>query len=312
MVTLKGLMRTFTVSKAPYAVLTLKLSKNSSFITFRNGCRFKLTFAQFRTLRDSYSFMKNYPMQQLNDDLFSVDFGTLKLTESLAIVCMIGDLLQKYDIKKVNENLFRIKSDKLELVGSWDIMQPFWEIINGMYSCDCKGKVVLDIGGFQGESAVYFSSIGAKKVVIYEPVPSNFEFIERNVSLNYVNAETHLMGIGSKDGTQTIHFEKINAGLGSKTKGQFEMQIKLRNISDVIDESGAEVAKIDCEGAEESLIGVSDEILGKIRLYMIEVHSSEIRRALLEKFQAAGFSRFKEKNWGNPELSVVFFEKNEK
>jgi hypothetical protein len=67
------------------------------------------------------------------------------------------------------------------------------------------------------------------------------------------------------------------------------MAINVRNIGSVILKSGAEVAKFDCEGAEESLIQVPSEILRLVEFYMIEVHSAMIRKAIIEKFKASGF-----------------------
>ena len=62
------------------------------------------------------------------------------------------------------------------------------------------------------------------------------------------------------------------------------------NVSRVIKESDADIAKFDCESAEESLVDVPAEILQKIPHYIIEVHSTEIRKAIVEKFESIGFT----------------------
>ena len=68
------------------------------------------------------------------------------------------------------------------------------EQMTGEYECDCRGKVVLDVGGFEGESAVYFWQKGAKKIIVYEPLVEHVEYIDRNVKLNRIDAEIHPSG----------------------------------------------------------------------------------------------------------------------
>jgi FkbM family methyltransferase len=167
----------------------------------------------------------------------------------------------------------------------------------------------LDVGGFEGESAAYFWSKGAKKVIIYEPVSTHIEFIKKNIKLNHIEAEIHQSGIGNQDGTQTIHFNETDPGFGILSKGPKTIEIKITDASKVIQESGAQIGKFDCEGAEESLVSVPSEILQKIPYYLIEVHSLKIRKAVLEKFLNTGFTLEKEIP-KTGEFSVLIFKRN--
>jgi FkbM family methyltransferase len=217
--------------------------------------------------------------------------------------------MKKYAVKQVEDNLFEMQGEGVKLIGSLFMLLSVRELEGGMYDCDCSGKVVLDVGGFQGESAVFFSKMGAKKVIIYEPVIAHHRLITKNVSLNHVNAEIHDEGIGNRDGTQIISYEETDTAFGLLGKGQHKMEIKIRDVAEIIDKSGANVAKFDCEGAEESLINVPSEILRRIELYIIEVHTPEIRRAIIEKFKASNFSLEKETVMST-QLSVTFFKQN--
>jgi FkbM family methyltransferase len=270
MITFAGLIRTFLATRVLFNILPMKLSRKRMPITFRNGLTYQLTWPEFRMLRDNYS------------------------------------LMQKYAIKQVEDNLFEIQDGELKLIGSLHALLEFEAMENGMYYCDCDGRVVLDVGGYQGESAVFFSKMGAKKVIIYEPVIAHHRLIKKNVSLNHVNAEIHGEGIGNRDGTQIISYDVTNLVFGPLSKGQHTMEIKVRNVAEVIEKSGANVAKIDCEGAEKSLIDVPREILRRIELYIIEVHTPEIRRAIIEKFRVSDFSLEKEMVL-NASVSVMFF-----
>jgi FkbM family methyltransferase len=178
---------------------------------------------------------------------------------------------------------------------------PVFDLLNGDYDCDCKGKVVLDVGGgLQGESAVFFHRMGAKKVIIYEPIPVYLELIRRNISNNGVNAEFHSAGIGNIDGTQMLRYEKRLC----------EMEVRIKAAESVITESDADIAKFDCEGAEASLVNVHNEVLRRIQLYIIEVHGREVRSAIIRKFNEAGYILKKEirKDKGSTR-TIVFLEK---
>ena len=218
-------------------------------------------------------------------------------------------LMKKYALKQVEDDLFEMQDEGFKLVGSTSMLFVVEELNGGVYDCDCSGKVVLDVGGFQGESAVFFSKMGAKKVIIYEPVITHHKLIKKNVYSNHVNAEIHAEGIGNRDGTQTVSYDVTDSAFGPLSKGQNTMEIKIREVAEVIERSGANVAKFDCEGAEESLIDVPSETLRKIELYIIEAHTIEIRGALIEKFRASNFSLEKEVAL-TASVSVLFFKLN--
>jgi FkbM family methyltransferase len=308
MATFKTLTNTLKATKNPYNVLSLRLSQRRRPIIFRNGSKFRLTWQQFVILRDCYAAMQKYTVEQVSEDFFKIRNDKSEVSCASRMIPTICDLMQTYRIERVADDVFKIKNDKIELVGSFDMLNCVREQESGEYDCDCRDKIVLDVGGFQGESAVLLSRLGAKKVIIYEPVTAHHRYIEENVSLNHVNAEIHEKGIGEKDGPITIKCAETNAGFGLLSEGQQEVKIKIRNIAKVIEESGADVAKIDCEGAEECLSRVPSQTLQKIGLYMIEVHSPEVRRALFEKFKASGFTLMKETK-KTPTVSVVCFKR---
>lgn len=271
MVSLKEVIRTLRTTSNFWSALALIFSRDRRVITFRNGSTFRLSWLEYCRVRDTIS-----------------------------LGCTV---------EQISDNLFKIGSGKLELVGSSDMLSEFLGMQDGWYDCDCRDKVVLDVGGFQGESAVFFSSMGAKKVIIYEPVVAHHEFIRQNTFSNRVNAELHGEGVGNADGTQTIHYETANIGFGVMSKGRRTMEIRIRNVAEVIEESQADIAKFDCEGAEESLVHVPREVIGKIDFYIIEVHSAEIREAIIRKFNRSGFSLVKEIGPFGP-ISVIHFRKN--
>jgi hypothetical protein len=127
MVTLKGLIRTMTIVKNPASILALKLKKTSKII-FSNGAVFQVTYPQFRCLRDDYGLVKKYRLQQVRDETF------------------------------------KITTDSYQLIGSLILMYTIDEIESGVYDYDYRDKVVLDIGGFEGDSAAFFGQKELKKL----------------------------------------------------------------------------------------------------------------------------------------------------
>jgi len=255
--------------------INLKLRKKSSKITFPNGDVFQVTWSQFRSFRDCYTFVKNCHIQQIND------------------------------------NTFKITTDAYQLVGCRVLIDVVTEMESGFYGYDYQGKVVLDVGGFEGESAVFFWSRGAKKVVVYEPVLEHHPVLCENVRLNKVNAVVHSEGIGDGDGERVVAYDKIDLDFGLGVEGQNRLNIKLKDVVKVIVESGADVAKFDCEGAEMSLLKVPKETLRTLEYVMVEFHSPQIRQQLIEKFLSSGFVVSRDIDRANKDgISVVHFKRN--
>jgi FkbM family methyltransferase len=209
----------------------------------------------------------------------------------------------------VHDGIYYCKRDGMVTVGPEKILQLMSAYLDSYRVFDYNNKVVLDIGGFMGETAVMFASWGAKKIIIYEPAAENHVFIRKNVEMNGIDAEIHLEGIGEKDGLKTVVFDEIDRLFGSSITGSKKRSIKIRSAEKIINESGANIAKINCEGSEIALLSVRNEILGKIPNYVIETHSQDIRNSLLLKFADAGFKAKSEKQFEGGRVSMIVFRK---
>jgi FkbM family methyltransferase len=300
MVTFAGTIRTFANTKFPTFIIALRFFHKSGYVTFKNGSKFKLTWSDFLMLRDTYPYWSKFNLEQMNNGLFKLRQGKFEFTGDLKLICSIVVLTEKYHftIEPKGEGMFSLSGQSFTLVGSSELVFVSKEMLSGIYDCDCRGKTILDIGGFEGETAVYFSSLGAKKVILYEPIPAHFKTAKQNIERNAINAGLHNEGIAEKDGTLIIEF------LSDK------VECVVKNVTSVILQSGADIAKIDCEGAEKSLVGVPNEILRRIPLYIIELHSHSIREKVLAKFNDAGFVLSKDNNWST-NLSVVHLKRQQ-
>ena len=305
-ISIAGSVVTIKTTKNFWQAVALLRSKQKKRIVFRNGLILQLNGYEYFCIRDLIAF--GYKVEKLDDTKLNVRSSLPKSATAsptkfflraleIAVLSELWPFLSEVQknvhikwFEQIDKNTFKVETDNIKLVGELGMITALFEVTNGVYICDCVGKVVLDVGGFQGETAAYFSSIGAKKVIVYEPVVPHHKFIETNMALNNVNAELHKEGIGNMNGSQTIHYEDFNLGFGSLSNGKKSVEIRIRNIVDIIKESNADVAKFDCEGAETALLQVPSQILRRISYYMVEVHSSKIRKEINQKFKTSGFN----------------------
>ena len=248
--------------------------RSSKDITFRNGITLNLNWREYADVREIVS--NGYIVRKLGK-LYLVVKGKMKLVGPLDLI-----------VRVVNDHLDRV------------------------YECECKNKVVLDVGGFIGDTAVLFSTWGARKIIIYEPVKSHHEFIKMNIMLNGFEAELHDEGVSDHQGFEIVRYDTLNEVFGLEGKGTRKMTIRVKDVGTIIKESHAGIAKFDCEGAENSLISVTNETLRLIETYLIEIHTSETRKLLLAKFQDAGFICVRElRDQHNRDISFVRFKRKE-
>ena len=151
-----------------------------------------------------------------------------------------------------------------------------------------KDKVCVDIGGFCGESAVYFSKQGAKKVLVFEPLYS-YKFITQNALINQCNnIYPYHMGVAGTHKHAQITRTTPNQGytviqtavkfLDEPASG--DNIIPFWTLEDIVVELKGEkaVLKVDCEGAEYEIFGMAkpetiryfDEIIMEVHFNMIE------------------------------------------
>jgi len=98
--------------------------------------------------------------------------------------------IQNGQIKILNRDLISFKFNNINLKlktldglnGLGQVVEVFFDKIYDEFNF--KGKKVLDIGGFIGDSSIFFSISGAKKVVTVEPIAH--ELIRENLALNSI------------------------------------------------------------------------------------------------------------------------------
>lgn len=203
----------------------------------------------------------------------------------------VRDLLARGHTPSCEGGEVSVRLGKYSLVGGSQLGMVVHEMLyEAPYRrLDYRGKVVLDVGGFYGETAVLFYALGAKRVVVYEPVEENVRCIRENLRRNGLEAEVHGEGMGARDGSARVRYDIVTSSFGLRGFGSREREIRLRAAEKIIRESVADIAKIDCEGYESALLSVPNGVIRLIPRYIVEAHSPAVREALLRKFRSAGY-----------------------
>ena len=155
---------------------------------------------------------------------------------------------------------------------------------------DVQGAVVIDIGAYVGDSAIFFACAGARKVYGYEPFEATFAAAGRNVQLNGLQSviELRRVGLGAEAKTMAGVLVRDAPMLSSTTgafgtgpsnfKGTVE-PVHLVTLASVVKGVRAEnpdsrlICKMDCEGAEfDVLTDVSVPALRELDQLLVEYH----------------------------------------
>lgn len=134
--------------------------------------------------------------------------------------------------------------------------------------------VILDIGANIGCTAILFSGL-ARQVHAFEPSPTTFSLLERNVGkAGLGNVLLHNMGLGAEESTSTLTFSPSNRSGGfvsdqTRAGEGFTVEtIAIRRLDDVVPSLGIEslqFIKIDVEGFEGHVLRGGRETLSRFR-----------------------------------------------
>lgn len=145
---------------------------------------------------------------------------------------------------------------------------------------DYKGKVILDVGCDWGSTTDFFLQKGAKLVV---GVDINKEWIKKFKEFRKkYNLSCYCVRIDMSD---------------------FKVWEYL------IDLFEPDVVKSDCEGAEEFLFQISDEVFSTVPEYIIEYHTKEICSIIKNKCELCGYKIIDINTWGGENVGIIYIRK---
>lgn len=220
----------------------------------------------------------------------------------------------KYDEKNKE---FICKKDNIKLIqpDPGVLCEPIYDTYIGNY--DLNNKIVLDVGGYRGETSIFFIKLGlAKKVIVYEPVSENIKYIKKNIILNKLekNITLNEYGVNKKNGKMVINSSSQPGNSAFGLPGnKYKLEINVKSWDIILKnaiKNSVYLAKVDCEGGEEYLLNVVDkELIKKIPIWIIETHSKVIEKNILNLFYSLNYKKFlKEKL--NSEVKIYEFKRD--
>jgi FkbM family methyltransferase len=201
--------------------------------------------------------------------------------------------LKLYLQERFNYKIYKVKDKIVIEIGGYKFVLPFpfgiYELLE-VWRDKCYGnfdltnEVVVDVGAFIGDSALYFASEGAKKVIGFEPATPLFKLALENVELNNCEntVEIRNVAVGEIDGVKPFMFDLGWPGLSSASMVNEGRKIevyktKVVSLKSIVEEVGhVGLLKMDCEGAEHEIVSHAyrEGLLREIDTIAIEIHGS--------------------------------------
>lgn len=188
------------------------------------------------------------------------------------------------------------------LTEGMDLMTLYEIFVRKDYGEAFAGKTVLDVGAYNGDSAVYFALQGAQRVIALEPYPPNYELAQANARrMQLENVITLLpAALGIAEGEATFHVSSIEPDANTlqptdltKKLIPFDKQLRVQvySLKALLAQMGlyeVDYVKLDCEGCEFALFEVTPpEVLRQVRFWHIEYHSNP--RPLIARLATLGY-----------------------
>ena len=210
-----------------------------------------------------------------------------------------------------------VKGRRIKLYGWYRIR--FADIDEYVSLLDIKGKSVLDIGAFVGDSPILFALMGARRIVAVEPSPWAYNMARWNVTVNGLGDVITLVNCAvTREDDKVLMLPSGEIGVGFKAlDGVGEVPVPTRTLDSLIEKYGPfDVMKMDCEGCEHESIPFSRRI-GEVKEVLVEYHGGyeDIVRKLREegfknvRFSTSGEGGRLHKRPVNSQLGLVYASK---
>jgi len=155
-----------------------------------------------------------------------------------------------------------------------------------------KGKKVLDIGGYVGDTAIYFISQGALKVLVYEPFPYSFRVALLNIKQNQLEDRIEIKNcaLGGEDTFMIIDPEFVNNNETRAMSQERGVKIPVVTLDTIVKQYSIVdwCLKMNCEGCEYEVFqkATTDTLRRFNEIYM---HYHAEPDYLVNKLKSAGF-----------------------
>lgn len=141
-----------------------------------------------------------------------------------------------------------------------------------------KGKAIIDVGAYIGDSALLFADIPDTTVYSFEAVPENFLLLQETIQLNHLeNVVAENIALGSEEGTISIHVDgacsTTRANMLSEQAATIEVPVTTLDRYVAQHQLRVGMIKVDIEGGEpEFLAGAMQTIQSQKPILYISIY----------------------------------------
>jgi FkbM family methyltransferase len=165
----------------------------------------------------------------------------------------------------------------------YDLLNVLLEPLEEMYGCvNVNDKIVIDIGAYIGDTALYFIHRGARKVYVFEPVEKFYRYLLRNIARNNLEDRIIAFNYGAWFRDTVIRTNIMGGATGLRIDYNHPyVDLEVRSLKDILKivherEGVIDLVKMDCEGCEYSLLRLDEELLRLPKHYIVEIHGAEL------------------------------------
>ncbi len=158
--------------------------------------------------------------------------------------------------------------------------------VRQVYGSDFNQKVVVDVGAYNGDSAIYFAKKGARLVIGLEPDPRSLELAKENIKLNNLQDKVKLLNVALSTRTgesklglnaETPNISQI-AETTSMPDGGLDVEtVTVEEIMRRFNLQKIDFLKMNCEGCEYGIIRtLPNNALDSINEIILEFHNGPL------------------------------------
>ena len=213
--------------------------------------------------------------QYLTKSQKQIDFFTRKEQEELRL---LNENFNS-EIMKVSDHLYAYKNYLLPVNHFESSVFYYRHGLSQLKTLDrVKGKAIIDVGGFIGDSVLILSELSPSAVYTFESVAENFELLKQTIALNHIpNVVAENVALGAEIGTLTMHV----CGSGSTSidrpgiNYREDVTVPVRTLDDYVAEHPMEIGliKVDIEGGEPNfLAGAKETICAQKPILLLSIY----------------------------------------
>ncbi|MBO0888670.1 FkbM family methyltransferase [Candidatus Bathyarchaeota archaeon] len=157
--------------------------------------------------------------------------------------------------------------------------------VRKVYGEEFRGKTILDVGAYNGDSAILFAKGGAGLVIGLEPDPQNYKLAVENLRLNKLEDRVKLFNLALSTAPGESHFA-VNSTTPNISRleelsatDSSTLSVATTSVKEIVDYLGylglrrIDLLKMNCEGCEYGVISnLPPDILGSLQEIILEFH----------------------------------------